>query len=101
MKEWLPRLTEALTVNLMKEDILASGNKYQIGGIPGHRVEENLIVVKSIIQRYIDLKRGVIIQLVDIEKFLDTEILRTVMTSLKGIVTLNIFLLNYGQKLRI
>ena len=82
MKDWLPRLTEALTVNLMKEDILASGNKYQIGGIPGHRVEEHLIVVKSIIQRYIDLKSGVIIQLVDIEKFFDTEILRTVLTSL-------------------
>ena len=28
LKEWLPRLTEALTVNLMKEDIIKSGNKY-------------------------------------------------------------------------
>ena len=68
-------MTEALTVNKMKEDIINSGNKYQIGGIPGHRVEEHLIVVKSIIQRYMDLKSGVIIQLVDIQKFFDTEIL--------------------------
>ena len=45
IKEWLPRLTEALTVNLMKEDFIKSGNKYQIGGIPGHRVGEHLIVV--------------------------------------------------------
>ena len=75
IKERLPRLTEALTVNIMKEDILKSGNKYQIGGIPGHRVEEHLIVVKSIIQRYTTLKSGVIIQLADIEKFFDTEIL--------------------------
>ena len=75
-------MTEALTVNKMKEDIINSGNKYQIGGIPGHRVEEHLIVVKSIIQRYMDLKSGVIIQLVDIQKFFDTEILRTIMTSL-------------------
>ena len=78
IKEWLPRLTEAL----MKEDIIKSGNKYQIGGIPGHCVEEHLIVVKTIMQKYIDMKSGVIIQLVDIEKFFDTEILRTVMTSL-------------------
>ena len=32
MKEWLPRLVEALTVEPMKEDIFAAGTKYQIGG---------------------------------------------------------------------
>ena len=69
IKEWLPRLTEALIVSIMKEDIIKSGNKFQIGGIPGHRVEEHLIVVKSIVQRYITLKSGVVIQLVDIQKF--------------------------------
>ena len=69
MKEWLPRLVEALTVNLMRNDIIKSGNKFQIGGIPGHRVEEHLIVVKSIIQLYISKKSGVIMQLVDIQKF--------------------------------
>ena len=83
MKEWLPRLTEALTVNLMKEDILKSGTKYQIGGVPGHRVEEHLLVVKSIIQLYIQRRSGVIMQLVDIQKFFDSEILRTIMTTLK------------------
>ena len=82
IKEWLPRLTEALIVSIMKEDIIKSGNKFQIGGIHGHRVEEHLIVVKSIVQRYMTLKSGVVIQLVDIQKFFDTEILRTVMTSL-------------------
>ena len=46
MKNWLHRLTEAMTVSLMKEDIIKSGNKFQIGGIRGHRVEEHLIVVK-------------------------------------------------------
>ena len=66
MKEWLPRLTEALTVKLMKDDIIRSGTKYQIGGITGHRVEEHLIVVKSIILLYIYRRSGVIIQLVDI-----------------------------------
>ena len=40
--------TESLTVNLMKENLIKGGNKYQIGGISGHRVEEHLIVVKSI-----------------------------------------------------
>ena len=81
MKEWLPRLTEALTVNLMKDDILESGTKYPIGGVPGNRVEEHLLVVKSIIQLYIQRRSGVIMQLVDIQKFFDSEILRTIMTT--------------------
>ena len=82
MKDWLPRLTEALTVSLMKEDVLKSGNKFQIGGIPGHKVEEHLVVVKAVIQLQINKKSGVILQLVDIEKFFDSDILRTIMTSL-------------------
>ena len=82
MKDWLPRLTEALTVSLMKDDVLSGGNKFQIGGIPGHRVEEHLIVVKAVIQLQVKRKSGVILQLVDIEKFFDSEILRTIMTSL-------------------
>jgi hypothetical protein len=50
--------------------------------VPGHRVEEHLIVVKSIIQLYLNRKSGVIMQLVDIQKFFDSEVLRTVMTTL-------------------
>ena len=82
MKDWLPRLTEVLTVSLMKEDVLHSGNKFQIGGIPGHRVEEHLLVVKTVIQLQINKKSGVILQLVDIEKFFDSDILRTIMTKI-------------------
>ena len=70
LKHWLPRLTESLTVNLMKENIIKGGTKYQIGGIPGHRVEEHLIVVKSIIQLYIFLGSGVLMQLVDIKNLI-------------------------------
>ena len=39
MKLYLPKFTEALTVNMFKEDIIAAGTKYQIRRIPGHRVE--------------------------------------------------------------
>ena len=37
IKEWLARLTEALTVEPMKADIFKAGTKYQIGGCPGMR----------------------------------------------------------------
>ena len=84
MKNWLPRLTESLAVSMMKEDIIQNGAKYQIGGIPGHRVEVHLIVVKSVIGLYIHNKAGIVMQLVDIEKFFDKEILRTIMTCLNS-----------------
>ena len=84
MKLWAPKLTEFLVVSLMKDDIIAAGTKFQIGGIPGHRVEEHLIVVKSVIQLNIFLKTGVVMQIVDIQKFFDKEILRTVMACLNS-----------------
>ena len=69
MKDWLPKCVEALVVMKMKPAILKAGNKYQIGGIPNHRVEEHLIVVKAIIERSISKGEGSIVKLVDIEKF--------------------------------
>ena len=65
LKEWKPRLTETLVTSMMKQDIIDDGTKFQIGGIPGHRIEEHLIVLKSFIQRRIKLNQGVVIQLVD------------------------------------
>ena len=37
LKLWMPRLCEALTVERMKEDIIAAGSYFQIGGCPGRR----------------------------------------------------------------
>ena len=44
MKQWMPRLCEALTVAKMKEDILNAGTKFQIGGCPGQRTQFHLFV---------------------------------------------------------
>ena len=82
IKDWLPKCVEALVVNRMKQSILESGTKYQIGGKPYHRVEEHLIALKALINRSIDTVGGCIIQLVDIKGFFDGENLRGVMGSL-------------------
>ena len=66
----------------MKEAILKAGKKYQIGGIPNHRVEENLAVVKALIERSMSKVEGSIVTLVDIEKFFNSESLRGVMNTL-------------------
>ena len=82
LNDWKPRLAETLITNMMKEYILKAGTKYQIGGVPGHRIKEHLIVLKNFIQRRTDLKKGVVIHLVDYKKFFDLERLRAVMASL-------------------
>ena len=48
LKDWLPRLAETITADMMKEDIFKGGSKYQIGGVPGHRMEEHLLSSKCI-----------------------------------------------------
>ena len=82
MKDWLPKLCEALTVDQMKTEIISGGTIYQIGGIPGHRREEHLVVVKSLIQMSLSRKTGCLVQLADFEKFFDSENLRGLMGSL-------------------
>ena len=51
MKDWLPKCCEALVVMKMKDAIMKAGNKYQIGSIPNHRVEDHLVAVKALIER--------------------------------------------------
>jgi exonuclease III len=82
IKDWLPKCCEALVVTKMKPEILKAGTMYQIGGLPNHRVEEHLIVVKAIIGRSMETDDGAIVELIDIEKFFDSENLRGVMNTL-------------------
>ena len=46
---------------------------YQIGGLPGHRREEHLVVVKILVLLNMWRKTGSIGQLADFEKFFDSE----------------------------
>ena len=85
LKDWLPKVTESLTTDMMKDDIFKGGTKYQIGGVPGHRLEEHLMSLKSIIGRYKQKGEGVILKLVDIKKCFDKEKLRTIITSLSRV----------------
>ena len=82
IKDWLPRCCKALVVNKMKPSILTAGTKYQIGGLPNHRVEEHLLTIKAIISRITSSSGGTIVKLVDIKAFFDSESLRGVMNSL-------------------
>ena len=84
-KEWLPRLTEGMVVEVMKETILKKSSPYQIGGQPGHRAQEHIFSMKSILAKYIFQGELIILQAYDISKFFDKETVPDVMNTLHEI----------------
>ena len=66
-KEWLPRVAECLVVeDGLKEHLVKGSSIYQIGGQPGHRSEELLFVVKSVVARQRSLGKLIILQGYDV-----------------------------------
>jgi hypothetical protein len=75
-KLFFPRITEALIVeDGLKGPLLEGSSIYQIGGQPGHRSEELIFVMKSIVALYLKLGLIIIIQCWDVSKFFDKETL--------------------------
>ena len=73
-KTWLPRLVEGLIVEEgMKEALVKNSSMFQIGGQPGHRPEEHLFVMKSLIAKKKAERKPMVIQCWDISKFFDKE----------------------------
>lgn len=82
MKEYLPRLCEALVVDQMKDDILSKSSIFQIGGQQGHSPEELIFCLKSLIDQQEKQKNGLIFILMDIIKFFDKENIFYIMQTL-------------------
>ena len=57
-------------------------SKFQIGAIPGHRSQEHLFSIKSIISFYQNQGKGLILCLYDISKYFDRENLKDCMGEL-------------------
>ena len=81
-KDWLPRTVEAMVVKEMESEIKAATSRFQIGGVAGHRPQEHIFSVKSLIGKYIEEKRLIIIVCYDISGFFDKEVLADVMEEL-------------------
>jgi hypothetical protein len=63
-KDWLPRTCDSSLFDLMKEKILASSRIFQIWGQEGHRTQEHLFPLRSIIARESYLGGGVVFQFI-------------------------------------
>ena len=71
-----------MITNSAKDKIINNMTKFQLGTKPGHRAQEHLFVVQSCIQLYNLSGKAVIVQLYDIQKLFDREMLRDCMDSL-------------------
>ena len=57
----------------MKEPLISSATIYQIGGLPGHSINEHIITLKTIMARAESAKTGIIFMIMDIMSFFDKE----------------------------
>ena len=84
-KSWLPRLVEGLIVEEgVKEALVTKSSMFQIGGQPGHRPEEHMFVMRSLISKTRAEGKPIVVQCWDISKFFDKErISDAILTCLK------------------
>ena len=65
-----------------KPKIIEGCTKYQIGALPKHRSQEHLFTLKSVIDWYDFMGKPLVLQLFDISKFVDREMLKDGMDAL-------------------
>ena len=61
LKDILPHTVEVMTVNKMKDTIINDATMYQVGGLPGHSVDEHLFTLKSVIVMREAMDEGIIL----------------------------------------
>ena len=85
MKDYLHRSCDAMVIEMMKDEIVKSSSKFQIGGLPGHGPEEHLYTIKSLMALKEHSGDGMVFTLVDIVAFFDRENIVDVMDTLNEI----------------
>ena len=81
-KEEIPKFFGHIVINSAKDKIIGHMSKFQLGTKPGHRAQEHLFVMRSVIAFYVLGGKALILQLYDISKFFDREMLRDCMDTL-------------------
>ena len=69
MKGVYARTVDALVVDKLKEPLVKSATIYQIGGLPGHSINEHLITLKTIMAWAEVAKTGIVFLIMDIMSF--------------------------------
>ena len=59
----------------LQEALVSGSSRYQVGGQPGHRPEELLFVLKSLMARQLSQGKVIVLQSYDVQKFFDKELI--------------------------
>ena len=72
-KEDIPKFFGHIVTSAAKPNIIGSMTPYQIGTKPGHRAQEHLFVLKSVIGLFEHNRQAIALQLWDLSKYFDRE----------------------------
>ena len=106
MKEDIPKFFGNLVMGCAKEKLLANMSRYQIGTKTGHRAQEHLFVIKSVISLHLKFNKALILSTWDISKFFDSECLIDVMNELyrnelRGKLYRLVYLMNQNTRIKV
>ena len=82
IKDEFPKFVGHLVVSASKDKMISNLTKFQIATKPGHRAQEHLFVLKSVIAIYMMSGRAIILSMWDLSKFFDRESLSDCMNEL-------------------
>ena len=75
MKDEYPKFFGHLVVTAAKDKMIQNMSKFQIGTKPGHRAQEHIFVLKSVISLFLKYDKTIILSMWDVSKFFDREAL--------------------------
>ena len=73
IKDCVPKIFQHIVINSAKENLITNMTKFQIACKPGHRAEEHVFCVMSLIQLSERLNTALYLKLFDIQKYFDKE----------------------------
>ena len=81
-KDETPKFFGHMVVSACKEKMTSNMTKFQIGTKPGHRAQEHLFVLKSVIALYMNYDKAIILSMWDVSKIFDCDSLADCMNEL-------------------
>ena len=106
MKDEIPKFFGNLVMDQAKETLFSNMSKFQIGTRPGHRAQEHLFVIKSVISLYTKYDQPILLSTWDISKYFDSENLLDVLnelhrTGVQGKLYRLLYLMNRNVRIQV
>ena len=105
-KDEFPKFFGNLVMAAAKDTLVTNMSKFQIGAKPGHRSQEHLFVLKSVVSLYSTFDKALILSTWDISKYFDAENLSDVMNEIyknevRGKLYRLLYMMNQNTRIRV